>query len=266
MHTKKTKQTIVEKQLGITPDYQYRALHQSNFIQSNWHNNKLITLDNQLPFNTSTLVLDLGPGSGNFELSFAKKVKHITAVDYHKEALNFLKQKTKNEGITNITTIHCDIRSLGSLKSLKKFDVILMIDVIEHIQQSEADKLIRVFKKLLTKNGKIGIITPNYHSLWFYIEKFLDLFTIVPHFDGAQHLAQYYPKNLEMLFKKNGFKTVAIKSFNTFSFFVPSKMLASLLCKLELLSSITFGNLLFGIFEHDTTAKITQKTRNKSRK
>lgn len=251
MRIKKNHHTIIEKELGITADYQYKALHESNFFQSNWHNNKLVALETELQFNPSVLVLDLGPGSGNFELSFAKRVKHITAVDYHKEALTFLKQKTKNKGISNITTIHSDIRDLGTIKALKKFDIIIMIDVIEHIKQSQADSLIKVFKKLLKNNGKIGIITPNYHSLWVYIEKILDLFTIVPHFDGAQHLAQYFPKNLELIFKKNGFKKNAMKSFNTFSFFVPSKYLAALLCKIELASAMTFGNLLFGIFEHD---------------
>jgi len=40
-------------------------------------------------------VLDLGTGSGNFELAYAKKLKKIVGVDYNDKLLAFLKNKLR---------------------------------------------------------------------------------------------------------------------------------------------------------------------------
>lgn len=242
---------IVEKKLGIPPDYQYNAIRNSNFLQANWHSNKFTALDYCLDINDSISVLDLGTGSGNFELIFGKKVKGITAVDYHKEALNFLKSKLGENGIKNVKLVHSDIRELNKITTLGKYDLIILIDVIEHIRIYEAYDVIKYFKKLIKPGGSVCIVTPNYHSLWILIEKVLDKLTIVPHFSGEQHLAKYYPENLIELFRKNGFSETKVTSFNLFSYIAPFKSLSALLCKLELWSNMKFGNLLMGVFTLD---------------
>ena len=242
---------IVEKKLGIPPDYQHKALFESNFLQSNWHANKFTALNYCLDLNKNICVLDLGAGSGNFELIFGKKVKKITAVDYHKEALQFLRSTINKKNIKNVKLVHADIRNLNKVKNIGRYDLIILVDVIEHIQKKEAIEMIKYFKKIITPGGKICVITPNYHSLWIYIENLLDKFTIVPHFGGHQHLAQYFPVNLKKVFKQNGFTPIAIKSFNLLSFVFPSRFLSTLLCKIELDSNIKFGNLLLGIFTYE---------------
>lgn len=248
MKKKIDKTQIIEKVLGIPPDYQFKALTNSNFLQSHWHQNKLTALDYCLDFNKDVAVMDLGSGSGNFEMLFASKVKSITAVDYHKEALEFLGSKLKERKLNNVTLIHSDIRKLSTVKTLKTYDTIIMVDVIEHIHKDEAKKLITLFKKILKPRGTICIITPNYQSLWIYIERLLDKLTIVPHFDGQQHLAQYYPQNLKQAFEEQGFTTKEMKTFNLFSFLSPFRWLSTWLCKFELASNSTIGNLLLGTF------------------
>ena len=86
---------IIEKELGITGDYQYQALRKGNFLQSNWHANKLEIVKYLLKKYQPKSVLDLGAGSGNLELKFAHLVKKITAIDYNDEAVSFLKNKLK---------------------------------------------------------------------------------------------------------------------------------------------------------------------------
>lgn len=247
----KKKEEIVEKKLGIPPNYQYKALYESFFLQSNWHANKFTALDYCLDFNKKLSILDLGAGSGNFEIIFGKKVKRITAVDYRKEALDFLASVLSKKRISNVKLVECDIRNLNDIKNIGKYDLILLVDVIEHIQMEEADKMIKNFTKLLVPGGKICVITPNYNSLWIYFESILDKFTIVPHFKGHQHLAQYYPKNLKNVFEKNGYTTSSIQSFNLFSFAIPIRFLSTFLCRLELNSNIKFGNLLLGVFKNE---------------
>lgn len=243
---------IVEKKLGIPPDYQYKALYKSNFIQSNWHANKFISLEHCLKIkNKNIRALDLGAGSGNFEIIFSRRVKHITALDYHKEALDFLKSVLKKNKINNVKPVYGDIRSLKNIKPMGTYDVILLVDVIEHIELDEADKMIKYLKKILAPGGRICIITPNYKSLWIHMETILDRFTIVPHFGRHQHLAKYYPDNLKSVFEKNGYTTVSIRSFNLFSFAIPIRSLSTFLCRLELDSNIKFGNLLLGVFKNE---------------
>jgi 2-polyprenyl-3-methyl-5-hydroxy-6-metoxy-1,4-benzoquinol methylase len=239
---------IVEKKLGIPPDYQYKAIRSSNFLQSNWHANKFTALQYCLDLNKTTCVLDLGVGSGNFELIFAHNVKKITAVDYHKEALDFLRSKLQEKQIRNVRLIHSDIRKLHKIQKIGTYDLVILIDVIEHIQLKEASKVIKFLKKILSPEGSVCVVTPNYHSLWLVIEEILDTFTIVPHFAGHQHLAQYHAENLKDMFEKNGFTTKKITSFNLFSYISPLRTLSTTLSKLELSSNTTFGNLLMGVF------------------
>ncbi|KKQ53087.1 MAG: hypothetical protein UT19_C0017G0003 [Candidatus Woesebacteria bacterium GW2011_GWB1_39_10b] len=80
---------IIEKQLGIPGDYQYKALRSKNYLQSNWHRNKWLVIGNLLNQYKPEKVLDLGTGSGNFELIFSGMVKKIVGIDYNDEALNF---------------------------------------------------------------------------------------------------------------------------------------------------------------------------------
>jgi 2-polyprenyl-3-methyl-5-hydroxy-6-metoxy-1,4-benzoquinol methylase len=250
MKVRKKEETVEEK-LGIPPNYQYKALYESFFLQSNWHANKFTALDHCLNLNKKISILDLGAGSGNFEIIFGKRAKRITAVDYRKEALDFLASVLSKKRIRNVKFVECDIRNLNDIKNIGKYDLILLVDVIEHIQIEEADKMIKNLKKLLVPGGKICVITPNYNSLWIYFESILDKFTIVPHFKGHQHLAQYYPENLKKVFEKNGYTTSSIQSFNLFSFAIPIRFLSTFLCRLELNSNIKFGNLLLGVFKNE---------------
>src|SRR5258706_1139906 len=98
----KNSSPIIEKQLGITGDYQFKAIRSRNYFQSNWHNNKLAVLQNLITKYQPQTVLDLGTGSGNFELTFANQLQKIVGVDYNDEALKFLEQELKKREIKNV--------------------------------------------------------------------------------------------------------------------------------------------------------------------
>src|SRR3989304_7100873 len=136
------KQLIIEKPLGIPPDYQLKALNSSNFLQSNWHNNKLVTLNFILQKVRPDRVLDLGTGSGNFEFKFHNKIKEIVGVDYNDEAISFLKSELKRKRANTVKLVNGDLREIGKMRGLGKFDLIILIDVIEHLTAFEAGKLV----------------------------------------------------------------------------------------------------------------------------
>lgn len=249
MYLPKSTSVIIEKKLGIPPDYQYKALKNHNFLKANWHRNKLTALDYILKIVRPQRVLDLGTGSGNFELNFHKRVRKITGIDYNDEAINFLKDKLKKEKINNVKLKVCDIRNISKIKNLGKFDLIILTDVIEHLRIKEVVELTGDLKKLLIPGGKVCVITPNYKSLWSILEKTLDKLAIVPHFESQQHLSKFYKDNLEKIFVKGNFKPIFYRTFNLFSWlFIPSK-LSSFLVKIEMTLAFSFGNLILYLFE-----------------
>ena len=194
-------------------------------------------------------VLDLGTGSGNLELKFARKVNSIVGVDYNSEALDFLKGRLKVMKIKNVKLIQADLRRLSVYAlSKRKFDLIIMVDVIEHLKKSDAKMLVKTMKRLLKPKGKICIITPNYRSFWVIIERLFDKFGLVPHLDGQQHLAKYDSVSLPHLFAAYGFGCDSIRSFNFVSWLFPNKTVSEILSKIELASKMKFGNLLWGVF------------------
>jgi 2-polyprenyl-3-methyl-5-hydroxy-6-metoxy-1,4-benzoquinol methylase len=244
---KRRKNEIVEKTLGIPPDYQYKALRSRNIFQRNWHRNKWLVIEKYARLNPNLRVLDLGAGSGNFELEFADKVKEIVALDYNDEAIGFLRKQLKQEDINNVEVVLMDIRD-NKITELGKFDLVVMVDVIEHIKISDSEKLVEKIAKILKPGGVVCVVTPNYHSSWIVIEKLLDKITIVPKFDGEQHLAKYYRNNLINLFEKSNYKIESISSFNLFSYIYPFPLFSRLVLKLELLIPVILGNLLVGTF------------------
>lgn len=238
---------IIEQKLGIPPDYQFQAINSENFLQANWHKNKLVVLQKLINFNKNLTILDLGCGSGNFELFFSNQVKEIVALDYNDQALEFLNSELKKRQIQNVKLINSDIKEINRIKT-DKFDLILIIDVIEHLPAKTVQNLIRYLPKLLKPKGKLVVITPNYKSPWVFIEMILDKISIVPTLGHKQHMVKYYPKNLRELFLRNHYRINEIRSFNLISFIFIWSTLSTILCQFEIGSRMSFGNLLIGVF------------------
>ncbi len=247
--TNKNKKTIVEHELGIKGDYQFKALHGNNYLQSNWHANKWAVIGTLLNGDNTKRVLDLGTGSGNFELLFYSKFDEIVGVDYNDNALNFLRKMLKHRKISNVVLKKHNLLTLSSVKGLGTFDLIILIDVIEHLDKSAQSSIIKSLRKLLNKGGRVVIVTPNYGGFWPVIEKAVDRFTSIPHLEDIQHITKFDKALLHDLFAANGFATRKISTFNTFSYIAPVRSLSTWAAKKEVSLALPFGNLLLGVFE-----------------
>ncbi len=244
------KKIIVEKQLGISGDYQYRALRSRNFLQSNWHRNKWFVINRLLELYKPEKVLDLGTGSGNFELLFSKRLKNIVGVDYNDEALKFLKAELNKKGIRNVRLVNNDIADVWKMPNLGIFDMVILVDVIEHLDIDTGEKLILKLRKFLRPKGKIIIITPNYGGFWPVIERYvIDKLTHLPNLENMQHVTKYDKSVLSNVFERYGYKQVKYSTFNTISYILPGRNLSEFVCKLELALALPFGNLLLCVFE-----------------
>ena len=223
---------IVEKQIGISPDYQYKAMRKSLWAKRNWHRNKFEVVKMLHKFRKTDEVLDLGTGSGNFELLFARFTKNIEGIDYNDDALLFLKKELKKRKIKNVKLTCADMRKLPTELYKKKFDLILSVDTIEHISKKDGKQVAIWSKKRLKNNGKLIIITPNYDSLWTWLEPVLDVFSFTPNMGKHQHLSNYSVKSMSAMLSGNGYRINTSITFNLFSFIFPGDLCRHLL-KLE---------------------------------
>jgi cyclopropane fatty-acyl-phospholipid synthase-like methyltransferase len=236
---------IIEKILGISGDYQYRAIHSRNWIQRYWHKNKFDALSLLMKKGKDKNVLDLGTGSGNFEFIFASKFEKIIGVDYNQEALSFINQQITERKLRNIKLIKSDIRRLSHEVTKKKYDYVILIDVIEHIRIQEINILLTNIRTILKKGGQIIVITPNYKSVWQLFETISDGLSILPKLSLKQHLTKLDPQIISELFFNNGYKRIRVKSFNLFSFVSPFPKLNNILLKFELKMKVKLGCLVF---------------------
>ncbi len=98
------------------------------------------------------------------------------------------------------------------IKNKKKFDIIFSLSEIEH--KFDPQLFIKNLKKILSKNGLIIFRIPNFFNIYMYLlgKKFFK-------YDyRLSHNFYFSEKNLDILFKRNGFKTIKKTGYNEYSF------------------------------------------------
>ena len=117
--------------------------------------------ENILKYINST-VLEVGPGTGNNIQYYKNRASQITLLETNKHLVNSLKSKFYED--KNIIVLNSDIHSHE-----KKFDTILYMDVLEHIEddKKEIDKAL----KQLNSGGYIIFFVPAYQFLYSNFDK-----------------------------------------------------------------------------------------------
>ncbi len=105
-------------------------------------------------------VLDFGCGSGLLSYALAKNGVSIVANDVEFSPLNLLKEKINFPEEIEFIEGNLLTTNIGE----KSFDLIIALDVLEHI--SNLDEYILLFKKLLKKNGVIIVSGPTENVLY----------------------------------------------------------------------------------------------------
>ena len=104
-------------------------------------------------------ILDLGCGGGLICEPLARLGANVTGIDFVEENINIAKKHAKSSNI-NIKYLHQD---LNTFKLNKKYDAILILEVLEHMEDWK--KFIMSIKNLLKPKGKIIISTINRNLL-----------------------------------------------------------------------------------------------------
>ncbi len=104
-------------------------------------------------------------------------------------------KKAQEKGLAAIAT------TLESYHGAKKFDVVVMQDLIEHVK--DPVDVINRAKNLLAENGLLLFTTPDAGSLWARVWN-KKWHAFVP----PQHLFYFSAKNLGSILEKNGFQVI----------------------------------------------------------
>lgn len=120
--------------------------------------NKLITLFRLLGNVRGKRILDLGCGGGFFAAECQKRGAEVIAVDYAKDAIAFARDR--------FPSLDSRVASAYTLSEFteNQFDIILLIDVIEHVSDQEA--VLSGIQRILKPKGLLVISTDLEDSIW----------------------------------------------------------------------------------------------------
>ena len=161
------------------PEGKFKPLHKFNptrikYIKENIINN--FKLKNKFRPLSGINILDIGCGGGLLSEPMSKMGANVTGIDASDKNIKIAKLHSKK----NKLKINYLCSSPEKLKITKKFDVILNMEIVEHVE--DIDFFLKSCSKLLKKNGLMFVATIN-KTLKSYI------FAIV----GAEYILRWLP-------------------------------------------------------------------------
>ncbi len=161
------------------PEGKFKPLHKFNptrikYIKENIINN--FKLKNKSKSLSGINILDIGCGGGLLSEPMSRMGANVTGIDASDKNIKIAKLHSKK----NKLKINYLCSSPEKLKITKKFDVILNMEIVEHVE--DIDFFLKSCSKLLKKNGLMFVATLN-KTLKSY------LFAIV----GAEYVLRWLP-------------------------------------------------------------------------
>ncbi|MBN2165267.1 MAG: class I SAM-dependent methyltransferase [Marinilabiliaceae bacterium] len=123
-----------------------------------WYVNKELRILAASP-NSPKDILDAGSGYGQYSYRMAKLIPeaNIFSVDVKTEQINDCNQFFKKQGLGN--RVKFDFADLTNFITDKRFDLILSVDVMEHIEDDRS--VLKNFYNCLSNDGLLIITTPS---------------------------------------------------------------------------------------------------------
>lgn len=105
----------------------------------------------------SKLVLELGSGMGEGAFFLAiNGAKRVLGIDYVRQAVTAAQKKFKR---LNLGFRLMNVMELNKLES--KFDVVIAFELLEHLDQQQQQKLVKLIRRILKPGGMVVMSTPN---------------------------------------------------------------------------------------------------------
>ena len=161
------------------PNGKFKPLHKFNPIRIKYIKENIINnfkLKNKIKPLSGVNILDIGCGGGLLSEPMSKLGANVTGIDASNKNIQIAKLHSEKNGLK----INYLCSSPEKLKGKKKFDVILNMEIVEHVE--DIDFFLRSCSKLLKKNGLMFVATIN-RTLKSYV------FAIV----GAEYILRWLP-------------------------------------------------------------------------
>ena len=161
------------------PEGKFKPLHKFNPVRISYIKDNIIKTfkldDNKIPLK-NLRILDVGCGGGLLSEPMCKLGANVTGIDASQKNINVAKLHSKK----NDLRINYFCSSPEKFKVKEKFDVILNMEIVEHVE--DVNLFLNSCSKLLKKNGIMFIATLN-KTLKSYI------FAII----GAEYILRWLP-------------------------------------------------------------------------
>ena len=161
------------------PEGKFKPLHKFNPIRIKYIKENIISnfkLKNKDKPLSGINILDIGCGGGLLSEPMARMGASVTGIDASEQNINIAKLHSKK----NKLKINYLCSSPEKIKVKKKFDVILNMEIVEHVEN--VDFFLKSCSNLLKKNGLMFVATIN-KTLKSYV------FAIV----GAEYILRWLP-------------------------------------------------------------------------
>ena len=161
------------------PDGKFKPLHKFNPIRIKYLKENIVNsfkLKNKINPLTGLNILDIGCGGGLLSEPISRLGANVTGIDASDKNIKVAKLHSEK----NKLKINYFCSSPEKLKVKEKFDVILNMEIIEHVE--DIDFFLKSCSKLLKKNGLMFVTTIN-RTLKSYV------FAIV----GAEYILRWLP-------------------------------------------------------------------------
>ena len=182
------------------PEGKFKPLHKFNPIRIKYIKENIINnfkLKNKFRPLSGINILDIGCGGGLLSEPMSRMGANVTGIDASDKNIQIAKLHAKK----NKLKINYLCSSPEKLKITKKFDVILNMEIVEHVE--DIDFFLKSCSKLLKKNGLMFVATIN-KTLKSYI------FAII----GAEYVLRWLPigtHEWEKFVKPEDLKKILIK-------------------------------------------------------
>ena len=146
--------------------------------------------------------LDAGAGVGRHALPLAPRFEHVTCVDLSARALEVLEQKATSRGITNVSTLACDLCELPG--GLGPFDAAWSCETLQHIP-GEAARRAALFRiRVVLRPGARLVVTTLARNA--RVRDAADGF-----WPGGAYRHHFTPSELAGLITEAGFRNVSVR-------------------------------------------------------